>query len=370
MGNRFAGAADLAERRRRRLAGADEESVLVDAAPTFAPVGEVPDQSAAETSELSVVRRAISPRLWKHLVVLGLSAVTAAFLFWFQDLRTTNGLREESAELSSVTRGLAGIFLLLSAELALLIGWIRAQSQVDYQGRYRWWKFFALGVGGFAGLLLTGTIGGVPELASVILRPLTGEIVAARNAVVFVPMVAFWAIVLSRVLPDMSRCFWSQGLMSLAALAVILRFMLVHGTAQATIQPAILNGMILAASFTIFASMLLHCRFVTFVSNDPPVGHQRRPAQAAAALSAGGGQHDAEAADGAAASKSAKATESIAQPDSRDKASTTEKADTSASTGSRADKVAVAENTSAPDKSTGGTRGRRNKNRQKRRKAA
>jgi len=160
---------------------------------------------------------------------------------------------------------------LLAAQLALLIGWVRAGSDIDYKGRYRWWKWLAAGQAVLAILLLSNTANIVPELITAMLQPFTGEISAARYAVVIVPAMTFWGIVLSKVVPDMSRSFWSQSLLLIAVLTVVVRFMLIHGAATATINPMTLNAMVLSAAFAAFASMLLHCRYVAYICNDPPV---------------------------------------------------------------------------------------------------
>lgn len=268
MENRFAGAQNQAERRRRRLAN-DEPSALSPTESQIAAVGTVNSFSSITGGgaiDSQMLRRFISPRLWKHVVLLlGLAILGTALTWWSR----TAG--EGTVEPSRVLEGMAGMLLLLAGQLAFLIGWIRSQSDLDFQGRYRGWRWMAAAACVLALILLTGTSSLIPQLLVKVVESATGPIQAARPAVLFVFVAVFGLSVLARVLPDMGRCLYSQALLAAAMLTTVVQLMLVHGASQSSIQSETLNAMTLLAAWATFASMLLHCRFVAFVCGAPPV---------------------------------------------------------------------------------------------------
>ncbi len=271
MENRFAGAADLGGRRRRRLSQEDEQAFPDAAGSSRTKSVKLNDLSQiASRIDVKLLRRAISPRLWKHVAVLVALLVGMAVFAWSVNSNNT-APAALTMDVERIAAVLSGTFLLFAAQLSLLIGWIRAGSDIDYKGRYRWWKWLAVGQAVVAVLLLSDATSSLPTIVSALLEPLMGTITAARYAIVIVPSMAFAGIVLSRILPDMNRSFWSQSLLAAAVLTIIVRFMLIHGAATTTINANILSTMTLGASFATFASMLLHCRFVAFICNDPPV---------------------------------------------------------------------------------------------------
>ncbi len=282
MENRFAGAADLGDRRRRRLSQDDVPDYSnSDARPAERPIKWNDLSTVASRVDVRLLRRAISPRLWKHLVVLCFGLLGIIGLFYARQAVAASGETfangfHAPVPFEKTLNVITGTLLLLAAQLALLVGWVRSGSDIDYKGRYRWWKWLAAGQAVLAVLLLTNMTAAVPELITALLQPFTGQISAARYAVVVVPAMTFWGIVLSKVVPDMSRSFLSQSLLLVAVLTVVVRFMLIHGAATATINPMTLNAMVLSAAFAAFASMLLHCRYVAFICNDPPV-QQHQP---------------------------------------------------------------------------------------------
>lgn len=229
-----------------------------------------PLDSADNFVDLKLLRRAISPRLWKHVLLLCLILFGLSAMLWRQHLSSFDAAAN-SARAFPTANLVVGLLLLLAGQLATVVGWLRSMSEVDFQGRYRWWKWLATGYVCFAAVVLTQTTGVLPELMATALEPLTGRIQAARHAIVIVPVLTFAAVVLSRVLPDMSRCLWSQGLLVLALLTSVVRFMLSLSSVATPIHPGLLSSLEVAAAFSAFAAMLLHCRFVGYVCNDPPI---------------------------------------------------------------------------------------------------
>lgn len=265
MENRFAGAKDLGDRRRRRLAGDDfGASEEPDQTQLSSPIR---IQAGATADEIQLLRRLISPRLWKHTLLLATLVALLTIGLWMQ---TRSPIFNVADDNNGFTRGVCGILLLPGAQLAVLIGWLRSRSDIDFQGRYRWWKWLAAGMALTGILLLTDQMHSVPRLVSTVLQPFTGEISAARYAVVLVPALAGFAVVLARILPDMSRCVWSQSLLVVSVLSLVTRLLLTYGSASVTIAESTLSILTVLSAFCAFAAMLLHCRFVAFVCHDPP----------------------------------------------------------------------------------------------------
>lgn len=263
MENRFAGAQNQGERRRRRLSG-DAEVVGIEAPQSGMEVAN--EESLATPMQETVLRRVISPRLWKSvLAILGIFASSMALLWAAPDDSTfsLSDVRE------NLTDRFAGLLLIVAGQYAVLIGWIRSLSEVDFKGRYRGWKWMGL-TSCVSGVVLVLGVGGLlPELISALLEPLAGKIQAARPAIQLVCAATVSLIVLARVLPDMGRCLSSQVLLIGAILVTVVNVMLHHG-AHSNVSIATFKALTLLAANGLFGSMLLHCRFVAFVNNDPP----------------------------------------------------------------------------------------------------
>ena len=209
--------------------------------------------------------------------------------------------------------------MLLSGQLALLIGWLRSRSEVDFQGRYRGWKWMAGACCTLSTILLTGTTHLVPELLADFIEVATGPIQTAKPAILFIFSVTSAMWILGRVLPDMGRCLYAQALLVSAVLTTIVQLMLMHGAAKVSLDASIFKHMTLFATFATFASMLLHCRYVTFISNDPPQGSWGNPERRLP------NQKSDRESESKAADVSAPAKHSAAKKTSRRKQSTTGK---------------------------------------------
>jgi hypothetical protein len=276
MGNGFAGAKDAGDRRRRRLSHDEHDQQLFD---DFFPAE--PGRDSASTvfadafpNSSQLLRRFVSPRLWKHVcVLLGVFSAVLAVIWW-ERAATSSGV--ERAEFP--VEGATGLLLLLSGQFAFFIGWIRSHSTLDFRGRYRWWKWLGAGAVCAGITMLTGTDVIIPDAIVGIITLVTGPVQAARPAVVLVPALLFCLVVLGQVIPDMSRNVWSQGALVTALLVMTVRLMLIHTSSRSVIDQATLNQMLLLSVNFGFAAMLLHCRFVAFVNNDPPAtAEQIRP---------------------------------------------------------------------------------------------
>jgi len=153
MATSFAGARNLDDRRRRRIATETEEN-SVSSARRSSTVGPAQEQriSREQVSIIALfpVRKLISPQIWK------LTAFSFA-LFLLGGLLLTAGLKvaENPAEfgpgfsrLFSLESGRAinyfcGILMTLAGQVAILIWWARSRSLHDYDGNFRVWVWTA-----------------------------------------------------------------------------------------------------------------------------------------------------------------------------------------------------------------------------------
>lgn len=279
MEHRLAGQHSGDRRRRRMSSDLQDEELFHEFFPEAALARETSSVTITVSAEHNrLLRRLISPRLWKHVVLLIVGAIGIAVVLWWQQLPNAFAkLASQSVSddaiannLTSVSPGLTGLLLLLSGQLALCTGLLRSTSLVDFQGRYRWWKWLAAGLIAAAIVVTTDTTSQVSHVLVSLLQPVTGQIQAAKQTLLLVPALTFCMIVLGRILPDMSRSLPSLSLLMLAVLTFTARLLLMHSDAANQVSVAALQIMQLSAAYTLFAAMLLHCRFVAYVCQDPP----------------------------------------------------------------------------------------------------
>ena len=259
------------DRRRRLLAREGHADAFADEA---GGADVAPRENAAfpQLSRDRMMRRLISPRLWKHVVVAcGLTGIplTLAAVWMCIDSPVTVA-DEEAAGSVAVLRGFAGLGLFLSAQLCLLICWVRSASAVDFRGGFRAWRWMAVLLLGASMLMLTGASSAVTDGIAAVLQPLLGTLDAARPALLFVPACACLAFVLRYLVPDMGRCRAAQGLLACGIALMIGRVLfgmrVTSGDAAygLAISELLIAGLMLSA-------IQLHCRFVIHVNPNPPV---------------------------------------------------------------------------------------------------
>jgi len=161
MAMRFAGARWLDERRRRRLAvdqgvpEMNEETTAVDGDETskFKP------SKPATLSIRTVVPRSAWTMLALSLLLLGAcDAVIAAA--WFQE-SVPELFRSAHKDVFGIdtphaATWMASALLLVAAQLAVVIGWVRGHCLTDFDGRYRAWTRVAISWLVIAGVVGTG----------------------------------------------------------------------------------------------------------------------------------------------------------------------------------------------------------------------
>lgn len=261
--------------RRRRMMALEPEQPVRDVESTGEPaiLSFHGSESAFEgLSRDRLMRRIITPRLWKlvllgvvlsvgPLVLLGLSAVTSLQSGIDPWLR------------SSLSVALAGIELLIAAQLCWLIACVRSASTVDYRGGYRSWKRLSMFMVAVSFLVLSNSAGqGADQLASLLTR-FTGPLNAARPALVIVPALACLVWILRTVIPDMGRCRPAQALLSLGtALGIVYLVLSIRRNPD---QQELSTGIPLMASGIVLTAMLLHTRFVIYINPNPPEKRRR-----------------------------------------------------------------------------------------------
>lgn len=281
----FAGSRHLDERRRRRLAGELDDST---------PTGEAAEKKARKPKPESEedqplpsrgpnrgrrlpLRRIVSPRLWKHgLTAVAVFAAAGGVLAagWKSEgvaarLGPSAGAFVAFAG-GKLVSAFAGALLLASAALAQLIWFIRSRSRQDFAGRYRIW-----GWGAVVGYFAAATV--LTDLHLVWSRTLTFvlnvELPHAETWLWLAPLLGCTTVMLRDLLVDMRRCRSSRALLWAAILCWTSGLVqnLGYGLdwADRTNEAAVGAAALFGHCF-LFASLLLHARFVLFVTSEPP----------------------------------------------------------------------------------------------------
>ena len=157
MSVRFAGSRSLDERRRRRLAVEHENSGephQQPAAPKL-PI-EAFIQEEAKPAEVKdrprerldvPYRKLVSPRVGKHLLVSAFVLCVGATIqfasIYHTDLGPLSALFTDSGVL--IWRYFCCSVLMLTAQLTMLVWWVRSTNPSDFDGKYRIWIWVAAG---------------------------------------------------------------------------------------------------------------------------------------------------------------------------------------------------------------------------------
>ena len=278
----FSGSASTTDRRRRRLvtevdpeydlSDTVDESALRDSAAEIAPFPML--------SRDRLIRRVISPRLWKHITVAVVLILTP-IMYAVVTLRSAGQSPIDDQVLMArrldVLRGLSGLQLFAAAQLCLVIAWVRSASAVDFRGGYRWWRWMAVGLFAASLMLLTSVTPWITDLIALGLEPIFGRIDAARPALILVPAGACLTLVLHRLIPDMGRCRSAQSLLVISTCLLAVRAF--AGARQSSAAAVFhLSVMELLISALVLSAFQLHARFVIHVNPHPPLASHRKQA--------------------------------------------------------------------------------------------
>ena len=257
--------------RRRRLINNHDDDLLAEfqtLSPNHTPAPR--SETTVSDRERQLLNRVISGHLWKHSLILLTLVMLAVTIIWTEIVQPQVLQQLAGTNQPRLSTGLAGSFLVLAGQLALLIGWIRSRSTVDFSGRYRCWKWLAGCLIAIGGLWITNFQDSLPQLAQLAAEPIIGSIGAARRTLVVVPIASLTIWVLSRVVPDMSRNRWSQTIFCIGIIVAIGRLLLSYGTQPTSVAQSVLDAILLSATGLLVCSLLLHARFVLYISKDPP----------------------------------------------------------------------------------------------------
>ena len=257
--------------RRRRLINNHDDDLLAEFQTLSRHITPAPrSETTVSDRERQLLNRVVSGHLWKHSLIMVTLVMLAVTIIWTEIYQPQVLQQLAGTTQPRVSKGLAGSFLVLAGQLALLIGWIRSRSTVDFNGRYRCWKWLAGCLIAIGGLWITNFQDSLPQLAQLAAEPIIGGIGAARRTLVVVPIASLSIWVLSRVVPDMSRNRWSQAIFCIGIIAATGRLLLSYGTLPTSVAQSVLDAILLSATGLIVCSLLLHARFVLYISKDPP----------------------------------------------------------------------------------------------------
>ena len=276
----FSRSASTTDRRRRRLATEiDSEPELPESIDDSNSHHGVPEMAPFPMlSRDRLIRRVISPRLWKHLtaaVVLTLTPVIYAIMTW--PAPGSAGIPDQAllASRLQALRGLSGLKFFVAAQFCLVICWVRSASAVDFRGRYRWWRWMAVGLFTTSLILLTNSSQWIMDLTAENVERVFGSLDSARPALILVPSAACLALLLWRLIPDMGRCRTAQTLLVLSVVLLVVRAF--AGARQnSAVAMFHLYTLELLVSGLMLSAFQLHARFVIHINPNPPVPVQRK----------------------------------------------------------------------------------------------
>lgn len=276
MSIQFAGSKSPDDRRRRRLVvNADDPGVD----------GTVLEEgTAAGISSELVASSAAAPwvpvyewRVWAYAAMIGLGLTGASVA-----LAMPHAFRPELAPLTEhllvgerpiLSVLVQALFCFLSAQLALLIGWYRAQCKLDFRGNYRVWPWAALSFAVAAVCLQTnahGLLGRIIEQQG--LLTWRADVVSwlLPTSIVALPLVLLLDRDVRRGRSSLYtlRVAWVLAIVQacLELFALELRDYSWHAPAR------VILPMFIAA--TIFVGLWLHARVVAYICPDPPEAAQ------------------------------------------------------------------------------------------------
>ena len=273
--------------RRRRMLAADfhDAEALSNTATASSSISELTVSAFPLLSRDQVMRKIISPRLWKHNVV---ACLLIAFPFILGGFQFPGQDREATSRMMLAIRGLCGLELFIASQLCLLICWVRGASAVDFAGVFRAWRWMSLILLVSSLLMLTGLATPLTSQLVEWLKPFFGNIQAARPALVFVPLCATSAYVLRHVIPDMGRCRIAQSSLVIAVVLMLGRIIL--GIRGPSLPATSLELLEFLTCGLILSSIHLHCRYVVYVNPNPPAASKAARQVAAAPQVVHGGE--------------------------------------------------------------------------------
>jgi hypothetical protein len=281
MAAQFAGSRSLDERRRRRIAGTWDEDA---ATPPPLPGGTNPETAISagnytpRNRRRLPLQRIIPARFWKHAVIAGFVLAVGVGIFALdrQSRQIAQSLGPSAGDFASARTGrllpfFSGVLLAVSAELSLLIGWVRSRSRTDFSGRFRIWRWASA-----AGFLLAATV--LLDLhllwSRTLIWRLKLDFAHAETLCWLAPAIGCGSVLIRDLLADIRGCRGSSTFLWLAVVSWGASVTVLLGGGEfiedATWLALAVRSAATFGYYCLFVSLLLQARFVLFVSAEPP----------------------------------------------------------------------------------------------------
>ena len=272
MSGAFAGSRSIDDRRRRRLASETEPGDHAFDADLSADAES--ESSNAQESDATLARniefplnRLISRRLWKHLLICFAAIGCAAWM-----LRLPPAAAALASSLDLTTRFFRALLLFVSAEMALLIAWVRSTNPNDFSGHYRVWR---LAAASWCAMAIFAGTGAYEFVDTAISSSLEMQETRTSQVLWLLPTTVLGLAIAWKLMEEMVRSW-----LSLLAffVAVMCGAILVVGCLNdLTIHaPEWMSRTSIIGATALFVSMQIHTWFVVHVSSEPPVTRGRR----------------------------------------------------------------------------------------------
>ncbi len=287
MSANFAGSQFVDERRRRRLATeadmrtrevepATQDPESMDAAIMEMLQNDTPDVIQQAAAREFPIRKILSAKWWKHsLIALFVLSCTGGILALGQQIEQASDVNPGLGRLFSLRSGtvipfVSSLMLIVAAQLSLLTFWVRSRSTKDFNGRYKLWLWMT---GGW--LTAAFIIGTDAHIAWFETYTSLWDFNFWNSDVLcwMAPMFGAGIVLLAFLHREMRGCPLSLSLTWLAAMAWVtagLQKIDIHLVeVPAKYAEVFTAGLQFGGVALAFLSMLIHARYVVYVTNEP-----------------------------------------------------------------------------------------------------
>ncbi len=234
------------------------------------------------------VRKLISPRLWKHLLLGFVGLSVAGGLLWGGFVASGDHPYGPGFDLFfNLSRGRAvsyynAAMLTLAGQLCLLIWWVRSQSRKDFSGNYRVWFWSSTAC--FAAAFIAITKAHVAWSQTAVWLwdfDIPNKETMSWLVPVGIPALVFYWL-LQR---DTRECGMSVNLLRLSSLTMLGAALWTLGIrlpehellSQYPLPEEIVQaGLPMVACFTLMFGLLIHSRYVIYETAEPPTARPSR----------------------------------------------------------------------------------------------
>ena len=272
----FAGSSSTGGRRRRRLV-VNGDGTGVDMVPIDGDGAEIESQLVASAAAAPWVP-VTELRIWIYTSLIAIVLALLTFVT-IRPLSLPGGLNRVAEHLLQGSRPrilivTQTLFLALSTQMALLIGWYRSRCTLDFSGRYRVWPW-AIGLFGIA-TFCTATN----------LHQVFGEVAGQRQWLTWRGETVAWALpfcllglpislLLDRDMRNARSSLYTLRLAGAIWLATAVMELYRFELQSRSWYEVVRQLLPVFASAILFVGLWLHARIVAYVSPDPPKIEER-----------------------------------------------------------------------------------------------